>query len=193
MQEERGNKKMLIVTGMDNTGKTTLVKQLLDEFNSPDSKNTEGDFKVINSPGPIGKEAQERWLISQLTLRKEDRDRGIYERFPILEEMVYGPVLRGQSLFEHGDPYFKLLKELNPMIIYTRPSRDKIFNFGDRYQMEGVIEKGTELLAAYDDLMLRLMGEGWKVIVYDYETGEPKSLAGLYQYSEVLEELRTSL
>ena len=179
---------MLIITGMDNSGKTTLVQQLLKELNR--NPFQEERYKVVNSPGPVSKELQEGWVLAQLTLGAEERATNIYERFPLLEEVVYGSVLRDNPLFEYGDAYFKLLKKENPLIVYTRPSREKIFNFGDRHQMEGVIEKSTELLAAYDDLIFKMLSEGWRILIYDYETGSPEELAKAYLFSEMLESLK---
>ena len=64
----------------------------------------------------------------------------------------------------------KTLKDLNPTIIYTRPHSSVIFDWDGREQMEGVMEKNKELLAAWDDLMWGLMARGWDVQVYDYKT-----------------------
>ena len=179
---------MIIVTGMDNSGKTTLVQQLLGELNrNPFEKRK---FQVVNSPGPVAKEIQENWVVNQVTLEQEERFTNIYERFPLLEEVVYGEVLRGNPLFTYGDSYFKLLKKANPLIVYTRPSRERIFNFGDRPQMDGVIEKSTELLAAYDDLIFKMMSEGWKVVVYDFDSGSPEDLAEAYLFTEILDKFK---
>ena len=179
---------MIIVTGMDNSGKTTLVQQLVEELNR--NPFQERKFKVVNSPGPVKKAIQESWVVNQVTLEQKERFTNIYERFPLLEEVVYGEVLRNDPLFTYGDSYFKLLKKENPLIVYTRPSRERIFNFGDRPQMEGVIDKSKELLAAYDDLMFKMMADGWKVVVYDFDLGKPEDLAEAYLLTEILDNFK---
>ena len=93
----------------------------------------------------------------------------IYDRFLPLEEMVYGKVLRGNPIFNLNDHYMETLKDLHPIILYTRPSSKTIFNWDGREQMEGVIEQKEKLLAAWDDLMWGLMARGWDVQVYDYQ------------------------
>ena len=131
---------MLIFTGMDNSGKTTLVNKVSKDLGLP----------VIKSLGP-----------------NHSRDEK-HIRFLPFEEMVYGRVLRGDPIYSLDDPYMKSLKDLDPIIVYTRPSSEVIFNFGDREQMEGVIETKEKLLAAWDDLMWKLKARGWNVKVYDY-------------------------
>lgn len=154
---------MLIVTGMDNSGKTTLVSQLSDHLG----------LEIINSPGPIPADEQLQWFYETLEEVTEDK---IFERFPLIEEMIYGPILRGNSHFDITDKSFRDLKDRKPLIIYTRPTRDVIFNFGEREQYPGVIEKSSKLLDAYDKLIIDLMMEGWNIVVYDYKKGNLKEL-----------------
>lgn len=150
---------MIIVVGMDNTGKTTLVEGL--------HKIIKGE--TIKSPGPIGEIGQKDWVINHIA-NYEGNDDVIFERFPLLEEMVYGPILRNKSNFMWGDGFFRLLNKANPIIIYCRCSRASIMNWGGREQYSGVIENADKLLAGYDDLYFRLLTKGFKCLVYDYET-----------------------
>lgn len=153
---------MIIVTGMDNTGKTTLVNRMSQAL---------GVIPVVKSPGPnLSRDEKHLWILDQMTREKAFPDSVIFDRFLPFEEMVYGEVLRGETIYSLKDPYLKSLKALNPTIIYTRPSSKTIFNFGDREQMPGVIEQKNRLLAAWDDLMWKLITQGWQVIVYDYTT-----------------------
>lgn len=150
---------MLIFTGMDNSGKTTLVNKVSKEFGLP----------VIKSLGPNhSRDEKHIWFLDQMTREKAFSNSTIFDRFLPFEEMVYGKVLRGDSIYSLDDPYMKSLKDLNPVIIYTRPPSEVIFNFGNREQMEGVIETKEKLLAAWDDLMWKLKARGWNVKVYDY-------------------------
>lgn len=152
---------MLIFTGMDNSGKTTLVNKVSKEFGLP----------VIKSLGPNhSRDEKHIWFLDQMTREKAFSNSTIFDRFLPFEEMVYGKVLRGDPIYSLDDPYMKSLKDLHPVIIYTRPPSEVIFNFGDRKQMEGVIETKEKLLAAWDDLMWKLMARGWYVQVYDYTT-----------------------
>lgn len=150
---------MIIFTGMDNSGKTTLVNRVSQKINLP----------VVHSLGAKHTPDEKNlWLLDQLTREKVIPGSAIFERFLPLEEMVYGKVLRGETLYNLDDPYMKTLKDLDPTIIYTRPSSEVIFNFGEREQMEGVIEQKVKLLMAWDDLMWSMKAQGWNIIVYDY-------------------------
>lgn len=150
---------MLIFTGMDNSGKTTLVNKVSQSLGLP----------VVKSMGPDHtKDEKHIWFLDQMAREKAFPGSVIFDRFLPFEEMVYGKILRGDHIYSLDDPYMKSLKDLNPTIVYTRPPSEVIFNFGDREQMEGVIETKEKLLAAWDDLMWKLKTRGWDVQVYDY-------------------------
>lgn len=152
---------MLIFTGMDNSGKTTLVNKVSKDLGLP----------VVKSMGPDHtKDEKHIWFLDQMTREKTFPSSVLFDRFLPFEEMVYGKVLRGDAIYSLNDPYMKTLKDLNPIIIYTRPHSSVIFDWDGREQMEGVREKNKELLAAWDDLMWGLMARGWNVQVYDYKT-----------------------
>lgn len=154
---------MIIILGFDNTGKTTLAKRLNGDLLWP----------VVKSPGPVTYEEQEAFI-------KKAKTGYIYERFPLFEEMVYGPILRGRSNFDWEDGNTKRLKNIVlPQIIYCRPPREVIFDtLEEREHMEGVIEHNERLLAQFDEIALKLFADGWMVQVYDYTRPEA--------YSEIL-------
>lgn len=161
---------MLIVLGMDNTGKSTLTKKL--------AELSKG--KVVNSMGPGSQSEQRDWVVTQIS---KSLDKGgtsfIHDRFTCFEEMIYGKVLRGgvSNFSLQKDPYVNLLKSIKPVIIYTRPDDKTIFNFGDREQMEGVIDNSKELLKAYDELIREMRSLGWTILQYDYTKQNPYDLA----------------
>lgn len=150
---------MLIFTGMDNSGKTTLVNRVSKDLGLPVVKSLGPNFTV---------DEKHIWFLDQMTRERAFPGSVIFDRFLPFEEMVYGKVLRGDPLYHLDDPYMRSLKDLNPTIIYTRPSSEVIFNFGSREQMEGVIEEKVKLLMAWDDLMWGLKARGWDIHHYDY-------------------------
>lgn len=151
---------MLIFTGMDNSGKTTLAKEASQDLGLP----------IIKSIGPNHTTDEKHvWFLDQMAREKAYPGSVIFDRFLPFEEMVYGKVLRGDPIYSLNDPYMKSLKDLNPTIIYTRPSSGTIFNWDGREQMPGVIAQKEELLRAWDDLMWKLQALGWVVVVYDYQ------------------------
>lgn len=157
---------MMIFTGMDNSGKTTVAQKTAKKLGLP----------VVKSLGPNHSVDEKHiWLLDQITREKTIPGSVIFDRFLPFEEMVYGKVLRGDPIYSLDDPYMKSLKDLNPTIIYTRPHSSTIFNWDGREQMARVIEEKEKLLAAWDDLMWGLMARGWDVQVYDYEAENEKS------------------
>ena len=168
---------MMIFTGMDNSGKTTIAKKTAKKLGLP----------VVKSLGPNHSvDEKHLWLIDQMAREKVIPGSVIFDRFLPFEEMVYGKVLRGDPIYSLDDPYMKSLKDLNPTIIYTRPH----FNWDGREQMARVIEEKEKLLAAWDDLMWGLMVRGWVVQVYDYEAdNEGEQVSGLEEFAKFLDNL----
>lgn len=150
---------MIVVEGMDNTGKTTLVKKLAKEF----------DLKIVKSPGPVdqGLENSLKWM--RKTLENNDLQ-VIYDRYPLISERIYGPIIRKNDVLA---PYWiKLVRKFldrEPILIYCRPPIDDILNFGEREQMEGVVERAKELVELYDEYMKWFSKKmGTRLVVYNY-------------------------
>lgn len=163
---------MVIITcGMDNSGKTTLINTL---------KKIHGDaIEVVKPPGPFNSsEELQNWLNPEMNRMKTfqfDKSMIIYDRFPLISEPIYGSIIRGESMIAKPD-FSKVFQEaIFPVtIIYCRPPNEKILDFGEREQMDGVINKSLELLIAYDELMLEIseailpLNSKLSLVLYDW-------------------------
>ena len=196
----------IIVIGMDNTGKTTLVEGLKKAYNDyasgiqdrkailPEELQGEIDrisqtsAEVIKSPGPLNRKDMYKWCDTQIKRFGADPDKlVIYDRFGAIDEQIYAPIVRGMNQLDHVEYLLEDMVYLPwnnvPFIIYARPDKDKILGFEDgREQMEGVIENGKELLAAYDNLYFKLLSEGNKYFIttYNFEYESPESMLEAY-------------
>lgn len=150
---------MIIVEGMDNSGKTQLSAHLAEKF----------DLKIIKRSGPPKDRASFVIdTIESLVLNPEV----IFDRHPIISEGVYGPLLRGVNVFESEattwEFYIDRLVVNNPLLIYCRPPDEKILSFGSRSQMGGVIDNARRLITGYDKMMKKVEERGLPIIRYDF-------------------------
>lgn len=150
-------KNLIIIEGMDNTGKSTLVKKLSSYL---------PHHEVVVSPGPCAEHV--KWCKDELA-RTDSR---IYDRFPIFSETVYGNIIRGHStLSNYIDQLLLMLGWAKPLIIYCDPGIEVIRGtFHEREQMAGVRENDAKCLAAYRNMMRtaqKLLGKD-NVIYYDF-------------------------
>lgn len=171
---------IIIVEGMDGTGKTTLVQQLAHRLEVKPRK-------FVGSLGPSDDYRlvlvnRTRPEISELEITSaEGRPvKRLYDRFPLLSEAIYGPALRGRNCF--GGLYYPLrsrLLALKTVIVYCRPDRDVIqANVQQAPQMPGVLEHFDELLDAYDKLFVELTDSPVNsyITVFDYTRDEVREL-----------------
>lgn len=147
---------MVIIEGMDNSGKTTLVNYLA----------TEILCGVIRSPGPHTGEFLATWILLQNERLKVQPI--LFDRHPLISEKIYGVVLRSRNALAIYGDLMQYFRSLNPLIIYCRPPISNILDFGDRDQMEGVKETATILLDKYDYTMNLMRDEGFSIVTYDY-------------------------
>ena len=160
----------IVIIGMDNTGKTTLVNDMKNILN----------IESIKSPGPnFTKEEMYEKIITDLS--KEEVV--ILERFAIVEEMIYGEILRQDPKFNFED-LMQIKEKYNPIFIYCRPKKENILDFGDREQMEGVIEQSKKLLEAFDNLYNRMIQNEFDIFRYDYNVSTPEEMVLKYERSK---------
>lgn len=151
--------KFIIAEGFDNSGKTTLLNRLSQEFNIP----------VTHSPGH---KVDMRDSLLQILFESKRQDT-LRDRICLISEEVYGKILRGKSEFDSDSKvWWKLLIDCKPVIIFCRPHNDNIFNTLDvREQMDGVMKHRTDLLRRYDEVMEYIKneyGQDLQILDYDY-------------------------
>jgi hypothetical protein len=149
---------MIIVEGMDNTGKTTLVTLLAKEFN----------LRVRKTPQEYITDPVKLLDWTNAELEYVDNVASIYDRFPLISEEVYGPIIRGSNVFQ-GRPEFQgWADKHSALIIYCRPSLERILDFKDREQMTGVLTHAKGLISEYDRVIYLYRLQGCGVVLYNY-------------------------
>ena len=152
---------MVIVEGVDGSGKTTLVNYLAGQFN----------LKAEKSPGPV--DIKEYWTWIDATIRREKAgEKWIYDRHAFFSEQVYS-ILRKENHHRVYSPMtvsqMRALINCNPTVIYCRPFEETIMDrLLDKDQMEGVPEHWGDLLRRYDTLM-KEMEQYFNIVYYNWE------------------------
>lgn len=151
---------MIIVEGCDNTGKTTLINKLVEEF---------PELIPVKSCGPVSLGKQLTWF--SRAIQNED-PRMIYDRFSPIAEQVYGPIFRQGSVFgTYWYELFQLMLRREPLIIHCRTSMAAINKWGDRDQMAGVKDHARDVVQRYD-FVLGVLREMYltsgRMHTYDY-------------------------
>lgn len=173
---------MIIVEGFDNSGKTTLVRQLSEDCkllvmnNRRRPKSREDVIDYVDMVIPIA-----------------NRFPVILDRFAPISEPIYGPICRDSHLLTEDDVSQCLLSVARnrrkhqdggnnsaALIIYCRPKDSTVLGFKPEIpQMDGVIEKAQELLMAYDKSMKELGSFWFTVVHYDWELDSYNSIKNL--------------
>lgn len=171
---------LIVLEGMDNTGKTILAEKIMNRWN---------DFKYEKPVPSAGPEGQTEEYMLKDTQRVFDRVKNgeniVTDRLNIISEEIYGPICRTESRINESNhvEYMCKLFELNPVIIFCRPSDETILKMGDQFQMDGVREKASHLIKAYDDFF-GVLKEVWDYYRYDYESDPEAFLIRAYIQAE---------
>lgn len=153
---------IVIIEGPDGSGKSTLISQL--------RASTELYCHVLSTSGPppgFNAVIEELgWLANfprSLFL--------ICDRYRLISETIYGPILRGKSLVGAFNMHLIAEAEVDA-IIYCRPRLETIVENVRRTkaaQLSGIWEHLGEIVQAYDELFDFISDSETRVINYDYE------------------------
>lgn len=169
---------LIVVEGIDGSGKTTLLRTLREQsktyFWIASSSRRPPTVNAINDAV--------HWLGQCVYL---GRFPVVCDRFPLISEAIYGPVLRESSLLDNIDKrqqrsYTEFFQEID-RIVYCRPPKEVIKkNLQALPQMDGVIKHFDKLLSRYDAFMNSLRDENIRVYPFDYTRDSPAALDQLF-------------
>lgn len=153
---------MIIVDGLDNTGKTTLVNRLVKDLRLE---------LAPKSPGPVSRNEMMVYMGPYLLDKFPWETQGIiFDRFPIITEFPYGYAVRGNVNFTPEDFYYTmgLLRLHKPIFVYCTRDIDRVMEtFDEREQMEGVKGVTLEITKNYETLMSFFP---FPVFIYNFDT-----------------------
>lgn len=156
---------MIVVEGMDGSGKTTLAKRLAADL----------ELVYINSRIKPKNFPDLDRLVFNFTEMSMNLST-VFDRWSPISEAVYGKVLR-QANWHMPEEFAQLhayMVKANPLIIYCRPPFKLICNWREE-QMDGVKENAKALYKAYDKEMIRV-GEFLTVCEYDFKKHDYQNL-----------------
>lgn len=148
---------MIIVEGSDNSGKTTLVEQLVKDFDLitlvPYKKGPPKDAETnfMNS-----------WCMINGAINFPPK-RVITDRFSLIGESIYGPICRKKdlwvSMYDRKIKLFNSMIALDPFIIYCRPPDNRVLNmsthqrkyYDSEEHVQQIINNRALILNAYDN------------------------------------------
>lgn len=150
---------MIIVEGLDNSGKSTLIQQLSEQFKLPTAhahRSSALELKSISE-----------WHCWAAACPKPI----ILDRHPAISDLVYGPIIRSSTVttIELAEHYRK-----DHYLIFCCPTLETIrATYEDRDQMKGTHQNLNDLYHEYLDVMMTLEPD----FVYDFVN--PRSYAAL--------------
>jgi len=141
---------MIIIEGMDNAGKSTLINQLSEHFKLPYAHAHRSTAKSL--------EEAQRWHNWANACPKTL----ILDRHPNISDLVYGPIIRSTTAMTKEAAYKARAKHY---LVFCCPNIQTIkATYELRDQMQGTHENLIALYDAYQDLMMELEPD----FIYDF-------------------------
>lgn len=163
--------KNIVIYGCDNSGKTTAAKEIKEILH-----RNRISCDVIHSCGPLSAQEQLQFMIDNLNPHKFDQMVKVFDRFPAIEETIYGPIVRGNDkLKNYKITCTELLKKVD-LFIYCNPPSETIKSWGRRIQMDGVKENADKIIFGYETITNKFPVIKENLEEYDWTKRNEKSL-----------------
>lgn len=171
---------LVLIEGMDNTGKTTLAKNLLNELPG---------FSYLHNVKPESQLEAFQNVVALMS--RGSKENIICDRVCIIGENIYGKVLRGNSYFTEDETriIMKMLSSITAMSIFCNPPLITVLSsINQRDQMEGVELNAKRLYEEY----LTFFHKYWKSCGVDYRIWDFTSSIKDTYFKEIVLDIHSS-
>lgn len=173
--------KTIVVYGCDNSGKTTAVAEIQKILN-----NHRVSCDTVHSCGPLSARKQVEFMVKELQVTPNSPRVKVFDRFPAIEEFVYGPIVRKKNVLEQFRITCEVLMNQIDLFIFCCPDYKTITNWGDKEQMKGVKENTEKIIMAYHKIPTLYQGMEEKMEYYDWKTKDGYSLTDILKKREFI-------
>jgi hypothetical protein len=150
---------LIVLEGMDGSGKTTLGLGLYEELKLP----------FVKTISPVKQGLKEHVRFHFYLFHMAEEMDIVVDRLSLISHAVYGNALLGKNVLEEYSGYDRLIQKFlqtAPLIIYCNPPQ---LNLDSNPQMSGVKENAKDLMLRYHAIMSGLKCRaGLPVYMYDY-------------------------
>lgn len=158
---------MIIVEGMDGTGKSNLVRRIHTELGLPIHERASDSIS-----GPVS----DLFDWAERDVKDVVQPFAVYDRHPLVSEFIYGPICRGTIDDRFFSPNGRMLSRSfrsQNLVIFCDPGLDVIAQNVERAaQMKGVDENIDALYWTYRSIAHHWSGRGisWNYLTSDWDT-----------------------
>lgn len=147
---------ILIIEGIDGSGKSTLVRDLRSLIN--------GVF--LSTSGPPGD--QQLYRETMWIQQKPSDTTLVLDRFRLTSELVYGPLLRGSSRVDKSY-VLDWFRAFEPIFVLCDPGLTEVrSNIIEGKHLEGVADRIPAIYEAYQRLCIEIDENHTRTYIYDY-------------------------
>lgn len=168
--------KKIVVYGCDNSGKTTAVEEIKKLINKKGIT-----CESIHSCGPLSGVEQVEFMVRELQTKPGCPLVKVFDRFPAIEEFVYGPIVRNKNVLRDYSITCEVLINQIDLFIFCCPDYQTIVNWGTRKQMSGVKENTEKIIKAYYDIPKIYPSMKEKLECYDWTKKDELSLKDILE------------
>lgn len=173
--------KKIVVYGCDNSGKTTAVAEIRKILTM-----NKISCETVHSCGPKSAREQVEFMVKELQTNPGSPKVKVFDRFPAIEEFVYGPIVRNKNVLKDYSITCEVLMNQIDLFIFCCPGYETISNWGYRWQMKGVKENVESIILAYNNIIDVYPSMKGKLEYYDWKKKDNISLTKILKKREYI-------
>ena len=154
---------MLIIEGPDNSGKSTLVRNLAEDLHIP----------YQHSEGPWESRRDLLESLEDIDIKNSSDDYFIQDRYPLISELIYQPILRPDDVMvdiatQPERSYWKKIFKMEFLVVCIPPVERILDEVSLSLQPKKIQDHIGNIYESYRNFVHMIKGQEIRLFVYDW-------------------------